>query len=253
MGKYLEFYYSGGDFYLFSMPHLMVIVIITALNLIVFLNRSKIKNNRCEKIFRYSIAAALLLQELSLNLWYIYTDKWSVTYSLPLHLCGASVIMCSIMLFKNSYSIYEIAYFWGLGGAVQAILTPDLGNYGFPHYRFFQFFISHGLIVTACLYMTFIQKYKPSMKSLFKAFYSANIYMVFIGIFNYFTTSNYLFICEKPQGKSLLDLLGAWPYYTISLEFIALIIFYILYLPFKLQKVDNGSRIVVINKNKLDI
>jgi len=25
----------------------------------------------------------------------------------------------------------------GIGGALQALLTPDLGLYGFPHFRFF--------------------------------------------------------------------------------------------------------------------
>jgi uncharacterized membrane protein YwaF len=41
--------------------------------------------------------------------------------------------------------------------ALQAILTPDLGIYDFPHFRYFQVFISHGLIVTAALYMTLVE------------------------------------------------------------------------------------------------
>jgi hypothetical protein len=37
-----------------------------------------------------------------------------------------------------------------LAGAMQAVLTPDLGASGFPSYRYFSFFVSHGFIV-ACV------------------------------------------------------------------------------------------------------
>lgn len=42
-------------------------------------------------------------------------------------------------------------------------LTSDLkiDMYAFPHFRFFQVFLSHGGIVTAAIYMTFIEGYRP--------------------------------------------------------------------------------------------
>lgn len=253
MGRYFEYFYRGEEFKLFSLPHIIVILVIVFLNIFIFIKRSSLRSYKYDKTARYIISALLLLQEVSLNIWYIYSGEWSISYSLPLHLCGASVILCSIMLLTNSYKIYEVAYFWGLGGAVQAILTPDLGSYGYPHYRFFQFFVSHGLIVTACIYMTFVKEHRPALKSVFKAFYSLNIYTVIIGIFNYFTNSNYLFICEKPQGKSILDLLGSWPYYIAFLEVIGFVLFFLLYIPFKLKKIDESCKMVDVRKNKLDI
>ena len=70
-----------------------------------------------------------------------------------------------MLIFKN-YTIYEFAYFMGIGGAIQALMTPDIGIYGFPHFRFFQTFISHGLLVTSAIYLTIVEGMRPTWKSL---------------------------------------------------------------------------------------
>jgi hypothetical integral membrane protein (TIGR02206 family) len=138
-------------------------------------------------------------------------------------------------------------FFWGVGGATQALLTPDIGVYGFPHYRFFQFLISHGSIVSACLYATFIFGYRPRLKSIWRAFVALNIYMVFIAAFNTITRGNYLFICQKPATASLMDYLGPWPWYIVPLEGLGIVIFFIVYIPFAIKdylnkpKVENSS------------
>jgi uncharacterized membrane protein YwaF len=41
------------------------------------------------------------------------------------------------MLLTNDKRIYEIAFFWGVGGALQALITPNT-DYPFPHYVFFE-------------------------------------------------------------------------------------------------------------------
>ena len=51
--------------------------------------------------------------------------------------------------------------------------------------------------------------------------------MIFISIFNYFTSSNYFFLCEKPDGPSPF-LVGEWPVYVISLIFFGIAIMWIL-------------------------
>ncbi|MFA4839866.1 MAG: TIGR02206 family membrane protein, partial [Candidatus Neomarinimicrobiota bacterium] len=163
--------------------------------------------------------------------------------SLPLHLCGAAVILSAIMLVNKSYALYEIVYFWGLGGAIQALLTPDIGVYAFPHYRFFQFFVSHGSIVTASIFMTFDMNYRPKLRSIPKIFLITNCYMIFIAIFNYFTNGNYLFICHKPETASLIDVLGPWPWYILSLEVVGIISFYIYYSPFAIKDYFVRSRV----------
>ena len=141
------------------------------------------------------------------------------------------------MLINKNYTLFEINYFWGLGGAIQALLTPDIGMYGFPHYRFFQFFTSHGLILAAVLYMVFVHQYAPQHRSIWKVFGITLIYTVFIAIFNFIFKGNYLFICWKPENGSIMDVMGPWPWYIIPLAVVAIITFYIWYTPFALRAV----------------
>ena len=57
------------------------------------------------------------------------------------------------MISRNQFA-YELGYFWGLGGTLQGLITPDIA-YGFPDPQFIFFFINHAGIITALLYLTF--------------------------------------------------------------------------------------------------
>jgi len=151
---------------------------------------------------------------------------------LPLHLCSVFVFLSAFMLYRRNSTIYEYAYFLGIGGAVQAVLTPDLGMYDFPHFRYFQTFISHGLIVSAAVYMTVVERMRPTWKSFLRVLVWTNVYMLFVGLVNALIGSNYMFIAHPPETASLIDLLGPWPWYLLSLEAIGFVLFFILYLPF---------------------
>ena len=196
----------------------------------------KTNSEKVKTIFCYIVSALLLLQEISFNIWNIYVGRWSIGHTLPFHLCGMAIILSPIMLLKKNYLLYEIIYFWGFGGAVQALITPNT-SFGFPHYRFFQYFLSHGLIIIGCVYMTFIYGFRPRLKSIWKTFILTNIYLVFIAIFNLLVNGNYLFICQKPETPSLIDYLGPWPWYILGLEVVAIISFFIYYLPFLIKDI----------------
>jgi hypothetical integral membrane protein (TIGR02206 family) len=155
------------------------------------------------------------------------------------------------MLATKNYQIYEFMYLMGIGGAIQALATPDLGIYGFPHFRFFQTFISHGLIVTAAIYMTTVEGYRPTWKSIWRVFVWMNAYMVIVFFINTAIGSNYLFINHKPETASLLDMLPRWPIYILYVEVIGMITVLLLYLPFAIkdwrrkamENRDNASRL----------
>jgi hypothetical integral membrane protein (TIGR02206 family) len=151
------------------------------------------------------------------------------------------VWLSAAMLLTRSYTIYEVAYFAGIGGAAQALLTPDIGIYGYPHYRFFQSVISHGSIITAAVYMTTVAGYRPRWKSLLRVFIVLNVYLAFVGVVNKLLGSNYMFIARKPDSASLLDLLGLWPWYIVAGQAICLVTFLLLYMPFEIND-RMGSR-----------
>lgn len=236
--------YPFGPFQIFSKSHIMSLLTILLVNLIMVYWIKNYKTEHKDMIIRYTLATLLIVQEISLSVWRLSWGKWTPGVSLPLHLCGAAIVLSAIMLINKSYRLYEIVYFWGLGGAIQALLQPDIGAYSFPHYRFFQFFVSHGLIVTATIYGTFSFGYRPKYKSIFRIFLLTNIYMIFIAGFNYVFDGNYLFICHKPETASLLDFFGPWPWYILVLEGVALISFLIYYSPFVIVDMIKRRRIV---------
>jgi len=244
--------YSDNPFHFFSSSHYNALIILVILYLFLFLYRNKIKNNLAlDNKLRITIASLLILQEIAFNLWRYFNGIWSVANSLPLHLCGISIILSAIMLLNNKYLLFEINYFWGLGGAIQALFTPDIGMYGFPHFRFFQFFVSHGLIVLAVLYMIFIMGYRPKHKSVWKIILITNIYMIFIAGFNMLSGGNYLFICHKPVNGSIIDFMGPWPWYILTLELVGIISFYLYYSPVGISNMV--SKYKIKNKNSGEI
>jgi hypothetical integral membrane protein (TIGR02206 family) len=145
------------------------------------------------------------------------------------------------MLITKSYTIYEFAYLLGIPGAMQALLTPDAGIYGFPHFRFFQVFISHGAIVISALYMTFVAGYRPRVTSLWRVGLIANLYMIAVGIVNTLIGSNYLYIAHKPATASILDALPPWPWYILWIEGIGIASILLMYAPFALRDWQLGK------------
>lgn len=160
---------------------------------------------------------------------------------LPLHLCGASVILGAFMLWLRSYRLYEVVYFWGIGGVLAALLTPDV-LVGFPHPLFLLFFIGHGLPLTAVMFATLVMGFRPRATSLPIVLSATAAYALLIYPLNLLLGSNYLFLIHKPAQPSLLDLLGPWPWYIAWLVALVIGACVMLYLPFAVWDVVRRNR-----------
>jgi hypothetical integral membrane protein (TIGR02206 family) len=238
MAQYFDPEYLKDTFQLFSLQHIIALLVVAALNVIMVLVLKKADSKKVNTYFCYFLSFLLLAQELSLNIWHICCGTWSVGHHLPFHLCGLAVVLSPIMLIGKKKLLYELFYFWGMGGAIQSILTPD-ASYAFPHYRIIQTFVSHGAIIMAIIYMTFIEGYRPTFKSLIKTIVITNVYMGIIAVFNLLVGGNYLYICGPPETPSIIDLLiqvfGPWPWYIIGLEIIGIISLLVYYSPFAIK------------------
>lgn len=153
-------------------------------------------------------------------------------YSLPLELCNLVLIACILSLFRSGQFFDEIAYFWGLGGTLQALITPDLAA-GFPSWDFFLFFWSHGAILLGIVFIIAAKNFRPRKYSVLRMMIALNAYAFVVGAIDAVMDWNYGYFCRKPAVPSLLDFLGPWPWYLLSLEGIALLSFFLLILPWK--------------------
>jgi hypothetical integral membrane protein (TIGR02206 family) len=230
MGQFFAQNWTGEPFYFLGIAHSIALLSIVAFNF--YLLRYKEKDEIARRKIRWTMAIILWINELGWHIWNASIGQWNIQTMIPLHVCSVLVWLGGVMLVTKNYTIYEFTYFMGIGGALQALLTPDLGIYGFPHYRFFQTFISHGLIVTSAIYMTTVEGFRPTWKSIGRVFVGMNIYMLIVFFINQAIGSNYMFIAHKPETASLLDVLPEWPWYIIYLELIGMLTCLILYIPF---------------------
>lgn len=238
--------YTGEPFRIFYPPHLATLFIIVLINLSFIILR-KYPNPPIQRTIRWGLVAVLLINETAWHTWNWYIGLWTIQTMLPLHMCSMMVFASAIMLMTRSKTIFEFAFFLGIGGATQALLTPPLTIYGFPHIRFFLAFISHGAIVTASVYMAVVEHYRPYLRSTVRVFVGLNIYMLCVTVVNTLIGSNYLFLSHKPEYPTLIDKLGPWPWYIIPMEGIALMLLVVLYAPFAIYDWNKLKRLKHLN------
>jgi len=151
--------------------------------------------------------------------------------SLPLHLCGVSVFLTAWVLLGRKYRAYEVVYFWGLGGSLMALATPDL-QYNFPHPLFITFFVSHALVLLGVTYATVVYGFRPLPRSLLLAMVVSLVYLGLMFFVNLALGTNYLYLREKPTQPSLLDYLGPWPWYLAGMIVVGAAVMLLCYTPF---------------------
>jgi hypothetical integral membrane protein (TIGR02206 family) len=254
MDQFFAADYTGHAFELFGTAHISALLVVVVLNL--FLMRYRNSTDLTKGALRWIMALVLLTNEIGWHYWTYSVGRWTIQTMLPLHLCSLLVWLGAFMLMTKNYRVYEFIYFMGIGGAIQALATPGLGIYGFPHFLFFQYFISHGLIITSAIYMTAVAGLRPTWKSILRVAIWMNIYVVIVYFINQAIGSNYLMLMAKPTTPSLLDLLPDWPIYILYMEAIGIITCILLYLPFAikdwrnkyLMNRDNASRLESISK-----
>ncbi len=248
---YITADYQGEPFELFGTSHLIALGVILLFIVLIFISRKKFTEKKKQDV-RDTMAMILILNEIAWHLWNYFFREWTIQEFLPLHVCSVLVWLSAYMLFTKNKTIYEFAYLLGIGAATQALLTPDAGIYGFPHYRFFQTFISHGFIVIAALYMTFVEEMRPNWVSTIRVFLVTNVYMVAVYFINDTIGSNYLYVNAKPATASILDLLPDWPVYILYMEAIGIATIFILYLPFLIKDTVNWFKLRNSGKSRLD-
>jgi len=226
--------FKGAPFQLFGVHHLTVLTVLMMI-IISLYYLGKSYNEKLKKCVRYFLIFLLPLQEISYHLWNYSVGLYSIQKMLPLHLCSMLVWLTPIMLLTKNYRLYELAFFWGIGGASMAMLTPDIASYGFPHYRFFQVFVSHGSIILAACYATFVDHMRPTWKSMLRVIVLLNIFAVVVYAINILIGANYMFVVHKPETASIYDLFGPWPWYLLVSEALCVVIFLLLYIPFTIK------------------
>ena len=180
------------------------------------------------------IAILLLMNLIIENGYALSLGVWNFRQNLPLHLCGLSGIMGIILLFRYNNAIAQVFYYFGMTGSIHSLLTPEF-DLGMQGYFYYGYFISHGGLLMICLYMIFHQGFKPEKGSWLKTFAIIQLFVLVIGLFNFLTGSNYMYLTAPPVVDNPL-IMGPWPWYILVFEALALIHFFALYKLYRLFK-----------------
>jgi len=208
------------EFEPFTEAHAYGVAMAAAIVVALVAFRKKLRSPRANRGARRTLVAILIGSELSLQAWYGLTDNWGVN-SLPFQLCSLMIWLSALALLTGNRKLYEVTFFLGILGAMQALLTPNL-DAGYPEFRYFHFFIAHGAIIGASVFLTATEGYRPTTASVFRALGWLHVLAIPAAVTNAIAGTNFMFLARKPSTASLLDLLAPWPWYLLQLELVAL-------------------------------
>jgi hypothetical integral membrane protein (TIGR02206 family) len=221
------------NFVPFSREHFITVVIGSIA--VAFLLLAGKRGGRSRKLAT-ALLAFLNLSAYPLNqaAWLSLRQPVATDNLLPFHLCDIAAITAGFALLTRRPLLCALTYFWGLAATLQALLTPAIGV-GFPSWPFLMFFVQHFAIVAAALYLPIVQGWRPKRpfwKSPLEVYAWSVVYLIFAMLANRLFNSNFGFASRPPDNPSLIDHLGPWPWYLLSMQAIAVCLFLLLALPF---------------------
>ncbi len=179
---------------------------------------------------RWTVAAARALALLIFAGWAgeyladVVLGTWSIRYSLPLQLTDAISMSAILALLTRRMLLVELAYFWSLTASLQAMITPDLAQ-NFPSVYYFTYFLYHiGAIAAGCFLVLGCRLY-PRPGAIWRVYAATFAFTVIAALGDLITGGNYMFLSEKPEYSSLLNVMGPWPWYIAVTAVLALALF----------------------------
>ena len=225
----------------FGVAHLVVIGLTVALPFVLALAVHRTKSRFLERSIAFSISALLLLNYVAYLIVARHLGGATWTKSLPFQLCDWAMFVIIVALWTGNRRWLEVAYFWGIGGTLQAIITPNL-PFGFPDLRFISFFVAHSGIIIGIVFLMLIYRFRPRAGAILRAFAWSEVYFVVAFTVDLLTGENYGFLLHKPEAASLLNLLSdSRPLYLLQFHALAFLFFCLLYAPFAVVDLVRGK------------
>ena len=219
-------------FILFGTDHLLAILTVILISILAphFLKKT---SQATKKRFGYVLAYILILNELVKPYYHTQFFGYDLLNVLPFHMCALSAFSISIFLLTNKRIFYEVAFFWGIGGGLMALLQPDT-PLDFPDPVFIIFYLSHGAMLLAIGHASIALENRPNLDSVKKAIMVSLAVIVVIYFINLILgpPANFWYLGARPDGTSIMDLMPDPPRHIPIVITLGLIMFSIIYLPY---------------------
>lgn len=217
---------------MFSLEHVLTVVI-TVAAIAALVAAARLRPGPWTVPAARILALVIFANEASWWVWNWAHGSYSLSYTLPLHLCDVAAFVSVAALWFRKQWLVELTYFWGIAGTANGIIEPSIGDH-FPTFQFLQYFIQHGAIPAAALFLVVGLKMYPRPWAVVRVF-GLTLALVFFDAFvNSLTDGNYFYLREPPSGRNLLSLFGPWPRYIFGGVLLAIVFLGLLDLPFRI-------------------
>ena len=240
---------DSSDFVIFGVPHCVAIAATAvAAVFMVRLNRSPLVSPE-RKQRANVILAVILLISVSLDpllTWLRYRESpdtvWRpvIETALPFYLCDVVSFVLAFALVRRRQRWAELGYLWGMAGTLQGLLTPTL-KYSWDAPEYYAFFVQHGGVPVAAVTLAFGTALKPHPGAFGRVVFWSWMYLAVVYGLNRLLGANYGFLNAKPPVPSLLDYMGPYPWYFLTLQFVAFALYLLLLMPFRRRNIARGD------------
>jgi hypothetical integral membrane protein (TIGR02206 family) len=189
----------------------------------------------------WGLAALLLLAAALAEVHRVYFGIWTLGESLPLHLCDIGLFVVAATLAGAGarrtpsrvwQRCFECAFVWGLGGTLQAVLTPDVDD-GALNALCLRYFVAHGGILVGVFVLTFGLRLRMERGAAGRVWLVTLLVALVVGPLDWLLGANYMYLLGPPEHPSILDALGRWPWpYLPGLVLLATGLILLCYTPF---------------------
>jgi hypothetical integral membrane protein (TIGR02206 family) len=213
-------------FELFSVEHIATILVFLAICFLLVFFRKGLKPY--QPVIKWTVFCILLISEISHQIWVVSTNQWGVE-DLPIQLCSFSTFIAMYLFLKSNNRLFHLLFFIGFIPPILSMVTPEM-HYSFPHYRFLKYFLHHAAIAWAVLYFIYYEGYRVPRKAILTSFLLANIIAAPIFFINILLDTNFFYLANPTETKTILSFFGSGIWYYINLELAALFVFCITYI-----------------------
>ena len=221
-----------------SAEHLLTVAVIVVFSA-VLIAAARLRPGRWTLVAGAVLGAVILVNETSFYVWIWLRHQFDMSWALPLQLCDVASLATVLALWLRKQILVELTYFWGIAGTANGLLTPDISDH-WPSYPYIQYFVQHGGIPCAALFLVVGLRITPSTWAVARV-YALTVGLLVVDAFvNLLTNGDYLYLRHPPGVNNLLNLMGPWPWYIVGAAGLALVLFLILDAPFKIAALAHG-------------
>jgi len=224
----------AGEFKIFSPSHFLPILFLVLLGVVCTMAATHL-SEKGKTILGTAYASIALLGVVLRLEHMIGRGLFDPTMELPLHLCRLLAIVAPFVMYTRNRTALGIMYFMIYAGTLNANITPDVDG-AFPSSNYFTYWMIHSALLVIPFYAIKVYGLKITFRDLKNAFLAANIYLIVITAYNWFSGSNYFYTMAKPPSASILDFFGPWPIYLGVTYLIACLLIVLLYLPWYFKR-----------------